>query len=474
MADKNGLGGLKKVLRVGKHYTAERLALNTAVLAVSGVLLFGAAGAAAVAANQGVLGSKAAYTETFVTSKSETDGTVVDVFRSTNGKRAMLVMQFENLETMSQDAKTYQAFVTGSKPSMELTDIVTPGVSGEIMSFGSTGYIGLLLESSEPFKTQILSTTMRANAELTYTDKKVELDEELAGDTSFVEFDQWRMYFNPGASQARKIKSLDARNLDPAAIFYETVLSNEEAVVRGELDAKLMEMRAAQKRIEGEMEKLVTTTAGGEIRLVAPEVPESIADDEVVGEPGTGGATAEAVEEAEALAEGEEVPDATETGERIDRVTGKPLEIPGTGEDSTLELRTNVILPGGYDFDWRKGSISKGYIENVAIDGENVVQTIQRKADEASGNEGLNTDSVRWLLTDGKSLTEDYATARDTALKPLVTIMNALNTSWNAYYDLKSEYQIGLPSQLISLELDLRSAQTSSTIHVGENAVIAY
>lgn len=462
--------GLASKLKLGKHHTADRLALNTSILLVAGVLAVGGAGAAAVSANQLVLGGKAVYTEAFSSSKTASQGVVHNLYKNEDGTRALLMMAMSDPETMSQDAGTYQAFVTGADPAMGQQTIKTEDVTGSLITFGSTGYIGLLLESPQPFETQILNATIRANNELIYTQEPNELEDDMKDDASFAEYDQWKMYFNPGASEAVHTPALDQNEISPGDIFYETVITNEERLIRGDLDNKLMEMRAALNRIEAEGEKLATTVAA-DLRLESPKVPELIDGDEVIGQPGT--RLEKATKKAAAAESGEAEP-AAESEEEGPAGEFDESELQGTGDDSTLELRTDTLVSGGYDFDWRAGNVREGYIEQIAQSDETLIQVVQRKADEAANDSGFDTTEVQWLLTDGTDLNTDYASIRDEALKPLVGIMNAMVKNWDEYYGLKSEYQLELPRQLVNLELQLRAAENSSIINTDEESVISY
>ena len=52
--------------------------------------------------------------------------------------------------------------------------------------FGSTGYMGVVLDSDVPFEQQILNLTLRAKSELVYNEGTGKLRKDLEGVDSFI------------------------------------------------------------------------------------------------------------------------------------------------------------------------------------------------------------------------------------------------------------------------------------------------
>lgn len=128
------------------------------------------------------------------------------------------MMHFDDRAKISYNASDYQAFLLGSNEQLKSEKLGTPGVSGSFYVFGSTGYVGVLLEAKQPFEQQVLNLTLRAKAELTFSQQQASgaSNEDVVGDASFAKFDQWRVFINPGATGTKPLATLDATNFDPA------------------------------------------------------------------------------------------------------------------------------------------------------------------------------------------------------------------------------------------------------------------
>lgn len=433
---KNRLQSLKKTLRLDKHHTIERFGVlfGAVSLALVGVLTM--SGASALTNQRAVMSSQVLYTPQFTTSRTQLAGAVTGVHVSTDRSRALLMMSFEDStgSSVSTDAANYRAFLTGSNASLQQERLKT-AIQGNLIVFGSTGYIGVLLDSDEPFEQQIMNLTMRADAELVFNQDEGELREDLVGDPSFAEFDQWRLFFNPGASDAQPVKALDDPEIDPEKLFAQLVISQKEADVRAEMEAQLVRLRADLTRI-GEFEADMARVNVGGVRIVAPELPAEIAGDAIVGE---------TLEEAE-------------------------------GDSATLELETDWVDPRGFDFAWRDGSIQEGYLDDIVPEGESYVTYLNKRAadldrDASEDPDRLNVNSLEWMLTNGTDLMQDYP-GQDNTMKPLKDIMTNLSQAYQDYAADKREYQVTMHSRLIDLEVELRNVGTTYSVNDSETAVV--
>lgn len=164
----------------------------------------------------------------------------------------------------------------------------------------------------------------------------------MAADATFKKYDQWRVFFNPGASGVTKIDALDATSFDPARAYYDIVLKKEESDTRAKLDQKLIEMRTNLAQISSYTSDLQTTKVDG-LFLRPPAVPASIAGDEVTG---------------------------SSAGEAKD---GK----------STLTLETKHTVPGGFDLNWRAGNVYDGYLDVLVPRGRATCSTSPTSATRA-------------------------------------------------------------------------------------------
>lgn len=456
-----------KKFKLDSHHAIERFGISFGVFAFTGTLILGGSAVSAFTAGQDEMAETALYISDFTTSRTGTSGSVEGVYANENGDRALVIMQLggDSAEegTISYDADDYQAFLTGTDMNLTMEEVDTSGIEGSIHMFGSTGYMGVLLEADEPFDQQILNLTMRANVELTHNEEEFyedEYDEGLADDgsaaeaaadvneedshrdDSFDEYDQWEVFFNPGATGVERIPAMETLNFDPARAYYDVVLRDEEREVRNELNSQLDAMRVDLNRISSYTDDLDTTRVDG-VFLRPPEAPATIADDEVV------------------TVEGED------------------------GEEH-LELVTDHVVDGGLDYDWRSGNIYEGYLSLLVPSGQtyteflndlredsSVTDTGSESGEEADETMGQQINSMEWILSDGSDLTQDH-TSSDVEMRPLTNVMNNLSQAYSDYASGKTTYQSDLLLELLVLEVELRNVQSNSSTSDDEALIVYY
>ena len=415
-------------LKLDSHHAIERFGVMFGLIVLSSVVIFSGTGVSAFANNRETLSSTALYTSTFITSKTGIGGDVAGVYVSENRTRAMVLMHFDDTAKVSANAEDYRGFVTGSSKNLDQQTLKTD-LTGSVYVFGSTGYMGVMLDSTEPFHPQVLELTMRANTELVYKEKDSSSG-DLPADGSFQKHDQWRLFVNPGGSEATVTASLNSEKIDAGAIFNEIVISAEEKTIRESLDSQLALMRTDLNRIKDATAELERTTAdSGSLRLVTPQVPVQIAGDEVSGDAG------------------------------------------GDGTDSTLQLKTDYVVPMGYDFDWRGGSVKEGYLKTLIPEGTNYAGYLAQRSTETK--EDFRVNEMKWLLNDGTDLRSDYD-SDNPMVKPLVEITNKLSQAYQDYYANKKKYQVDMHTELLDLEVNLRNVESNFTTNNSQDAVRPY
>lgn len=429
MGIKDSAKALGTRFKLDSHHAIERFGVLFGVLVVSSVFIFGAAGTSAYSNNQTSLSSTALYTPKFLTSKTNISGDVSGIFVNEDRTRAMVLMNFSDQSKVSVNAADYQGFLTGSTMDLNEESLKTT-VEGSVYVFGSTGYMGVMLDSDEPFTPQVMDLTMRANAELVYNADGTTDEDQAAADGSFQKYDQWRVYFNPGGSEATVSKALGNGPVDVGAIFNEVVVAAEETKIRDSMDSQLALMQTDLARIkDAESEMARTTADSGTLSLVPPTVPEVIAGDEVTGSP---------------------------------RIGDNP---------STLDLETDYVMPLGYDFDWRGGSVREGYLQDLLPAGSNYVSYLNERTKETPDTFRVN--ELQWLLNDGTDLKSDY-TSSTVTVKPLFDIMNRLSQAYQDYFNNKKVYQVDQHTKLLDLEVNLRNVESNVTVNDEPDVVLSY
>lgn len=444
---------LSKRFKLDSHHAIERFGVVFGVLAVTGAFVLAGSGASALKAGEDALSEKAQYTERFTTSKTELDGDVVGIYANELRNKSLVMMKFDENAQISYNAGDYAAFLLGSARDLSMEKVATPGVTAQFHAFGSTGYVAVLLEADVPFERQVLNLTLRANAELSFVEQEAGGDaaEALAGDKTFAKYDQWRVFFNPGASGAEHLEALDAASFIPARAYYEIVLKEAEAEARAALESKLGEMRADLAQVEAYTMDLTTTKVDG-VFLRPPVVPEAIRDDEITG--------STAIE-----SEG-----ATPAPDPAPTVAADGAEDEGR---STLSLETDHVVPQGVDLDWRSGDIYDGYLDELVPAGDSYTDWLAAKAEEPDDDLSTQIANMSWMLSDGKDLKSDYR-GSDIAMRPLMNVMNNLSQAYQDYYNDKAEYQIDLSFALLDLEVELRNVTQNSSIRQDADFLIAY
>lgn len=431
MGIKDTSKALAAKLRLDSHHAIERFGVVFLGVVASFVVLIAGATTSSIANQRENLDATALYTPSFTTSKTQQSGSVEGVFVNSNRSRALLLMQFQDPAAMSSSATNYQGFLTGATSDLSDQPLRTD-VRGEIVVFGSTGYVGMLLDSEAPFEQQIVNLTMRANAELVYKPSESrKVREDLVGQKTFVEYDQWRLYFNPGAKGAEVLSALDSETPNAAAIYDELVIKERESAIHKTLDEQLAQMRTAIQNIDEYTAEAARVDVDG-VFLQTPEVPPHISSDEITGQPAV-----------------DETP-------------------------STLALETDWVAPGGFDFDWRAGSVGQGYLDELVPSEESYVTWLADAAAQrrGSGRDSMQVRELPWVLSNGLELSQFNS---DTAsMRPLVEIKNGLSQAYQELYKHKVAYQTDSLAMLLELEVELRNVERNTSTNDDAKALFTY
>lgn len=469
-----GLKALKDKLKLGSHHRIERYGLITGALTVAFTLLVGSTAYSAYQSGRDDLSATALYTPGFSTSLSDSAGQVEGVYVSPDETRALLMMSMQPEEVgYSSNAENYEAFITGSSVNLS-QEALSTNITGNIVAFGDSGHLGVVLTSDEPFDEQIIDITMRNTSPAADTGEGAGAEAEGSlGDATFGEYDQWRLFFNPAATEAEELDALEGRGVDVESIYTEIVLHDEEVAQRAAMNEQLDAMQS-QLGLIAELESEMERTNVDGLRIVPPEIPEHIAGDQVTGELGE---PAELESETAAAEEGAE-PDANAPE--------------GSYPESTLELETSWVEPDGFDFDWREGDIHSGYIEEMTPEGETYTTFMDLKeqgfrsgssedvpdpddedaTDPRDEEPEFNVSNIDWELTDGTDLTNQNELS--SGMEPLTNLMNDLSEAYQEYYDMKVEYQVDMHRDLLQLEIELLNVEAAQSINSNEDAVTSY
>lgn len=429
------------------HHAIERFGVAVAVFGVTGTVFLTGAGISAYANGQEKLGATALYTTSFTTSRTQVGGNVLGVYTDPSKTRTMVLMQTKEEARLPSSADDYQVFLTGTDTELHQHSLKGQPITARYVTFGNSAkYMGVVLDNPNKFDLQILDMTVRINREVSYKEtngssgeaqvgpSSTKTSDPNAGDKSFEKFDQMRIAFNPVATGSIEA-NLGAAGSDFNAgnVYHETVTQASEKKLREQMDGQLLQMQADLAKIDQYNAQIATTQVndrGTMLRLNDPSVPEVIAGDQV---------------------------------------TGQDAKSSKTGQ-STLALVSKKVVPGGYDFDWRNGNVSKGYLDQIVPKGMSYVDFM--KAQSKLSAPTPNWDKVEFTLSNGTPLSS--YTNRDTFIKPLLDLRSNLITSWQTYYDHKKEYQVTSYSDLLNLEIELRNVRTNTTQNTNAKVLTLY
>lgn len=419
-------------LKLGKHYRMERFALSFCTLVVSLGLVTGLCFASHVKNQDTTITTRALYTTQFSTSKTNVGGTVEQVYVSEDKTKTFLLLHFDDINKVSTNADKYQAFLTGADVERN-SQTLKSEPSGSIYMFGNSGYMGVYLVNTEGFPAQILDLTIRCNSELVASESAASGEME---DVSFAKYDQFRVNFNPGASETVTLECLNGEKAPSVKDLYnQAVVNTATDEIHANLRTNMEEMRIALNQISEYEDRLSNTD-----NVQVPERPSIIKGDTI---------------------------------EKDDKGTAET-------EDDTYIFKPASVVRGGYDFDWQNVTIEEGYLDDLikATDTPNMTynQYFAMKNKEATTGESMSdfTSGIEWMLKDGTKV-KDLDTGSNTG--SYTTIMadcQSLTSAWNTYYQAKTKYQRQNLELLLNLEAQASLIESSASINTGEKVLLCY
>lgn len=438
---------LQTKFKFDSHHAIERFGVAVAVFGVTGTVFLTGAGISAYANGQEKLGATALYTTSFTTSRTQVSGNVLGVYTDPSKTRTMVLMTAKDEARLPSSADDYQVFLTSTDTELHQHTLKGQPITARYVTFGNSAkYMGVVLDNPNKFDLQILDMTIRINREVSYKEtngssgeaqvgpSSTKTSDPNSGDKSFEKYDQMRIAFNPVATGSIEANLGEAgSDFNAGNVYHETVTQVSEKKLREQMDGQLLQMQADLAKID-QYESQIPTTFGNDrvnkLTLNEPAVPEVIAGDQV---------------------------------------TGQDAKSSKTGQ-STLTLVSKKVVPGGYDFDWRDGSVSKGYLDQVVPKGMSYVDFM--KAQSKLSAPAPNWDKVEFTLSNGTPLSS--YTNRDKVVEPLLTLRSNLITSWQTYYDHKKEYQVTSYGNLLNLEIELRNVRANTTQNTNANVLTLY
>lgn len=406
------------------------------------------------AADKELLSSRAMYTTSVQMSRSQVEGSVVDIMTSKDKTKAFVLLRMNSMENMSTSAEDYKMFLTGSTEGQGMADLKSQP-SGGIYVFGTSGYIGVYLVNHEPYPSQILNLVIRGVKDYSSSAGESVGSVPDGGDSSFANFDQMQVYFNPGANGTTHADFLDADKIDIEDMYKESVVAAQEQELREVLEADLQQMFDYKRQAGQYIDRLSSGTHGEVITI--PDMPESIGSDEIVA------ITYEGNQEL------------IWSDKKNGWVDSKEEKY--ESEQYYYELSTDYVFPGGFDFDWQTKSCKEGWLDELKGSVSEDVYLSQKeeelKNSAKDGDVSFTMDSIEFYKGSGEIFEADE-TSSDSQVKNISSDIQKLLGLWQQYHDVKFKYETEDLKQLLYLERDAKIASSTYTENFSEEVLVNY
>lgn len=407
-------------LKLGRHYTMERFTIMFGSLLSLLLLLFVASWGKQTVAQNAQIGTQAKYTESIEFSLSGTQGTITNIFRDPEGKRAFVMIDVPDVSNLSLDASNYEMFLTGFNKTLEQE----PAAS--VIIFGSSGEMALEFYDERGLSNEVYGITLRNNSAVSNIDELSEEDLAELEDASFGRFDQTEIYVNVGAEDVTTLDVLE-QDLDPVQLYYALVGRYAEDEVFDKIDATTKEL---------------------------------------------GQLLAEHNEYANRISEyGFEAP-------------AMPSYMDGDFIDENGNFRARTLVQGAHEIEYIGKRSTDGFITQVVDEPGALRQYMADKRAESSlaessagGSEPESTPVLNELVRkDGYILPVNEISTTDSTSGELGArdAVSSLNTVWSSYLTSKRQLQIELMRDLLVLDADTRTQGNAYSTHSGEDFLTIY
>lgn len=410
---------LRDKLKLGSHHKMERFTIMLGA-ALSFLLLFSALSFVTYRADVSQnVSAQAVYTEDFNFSLSNEKMFVEGVYGNKDKTDVMVLLRMGSPGTMSTDANNYELFITGEKKSLSYEPDVTFSL------FGATGYGIIRFQYDDPIPREIVDITIRSNVELSGQDGSGTSGEKDSTDESFANYDQGKLYVNPGAEGVQPINWLATGDTDPTKLYTALVAEALDEEIHTRIQEQTDELEKLLNREKEYTNRLVS--AG----YVPPDTPWFVGGDYI--------------------------------------------------DDNGVFVAAND-LAGAFNFDYSTKSIRDGYINQVMDDLSSFDAYMEEhleseNSDKANDSRKEQVDRVESLkseegaVLDLNMVTTGSSPSEQVAAKESV---ESLQATWRTYLTTKSKLQRELMRELLILDADVQSQKSSYSVHSDKDAVTFY
>lgn len=378
------------------------------------------------------------YAEEFVTSKSQTRGTIKAFYTNADNTKVAIMLHFTPITNMSTDAANYQIFYKGfniSKQRYTKRNLNEP--VGGYYIFGSTGYAMIYLMDSTGFEQQAGEVVVRSLETLyTNNDSSSEEIESLKQlDASYEEYDQFRLIINPAGAQATVVDFLD--DFDVQRVYQQCIVDEQEAEIRARLMRDTVELNELWSRISAFKKNL--TEAGVNVTML----PEEIRGDRFVNCPDADGKHCE-----------------ISSKDLVEDVTTQLVYVP------------SYVYSGGVDFDWFHEDLHTADFLGPLLGGKTEAAFFQSLVQEKAQYGGMQVDANSFSMLDGTPINlSTLATSSLVTDKQIYDAISEYSSAVNDYIEMKRQYQTVDMVEYLSLQYNMQSTGQTFSANLQDDTV---
>jgi hypothetical protein len=413
------LEGLRDKLKLGPHHRMERFTvmLGTTLSLLLILTAFSFMNHRTDVAHNA--SAQALYTEDFNFSLSNEKMHVEGIFGNDDRTDVMILLRMQNPTAMSTDANNYELFITGMNSSLSYEPNVTFSL------FGTTGYGIIRFQNDEPIPKELADITIRSNSELSAREGSGSSGDRDSTDGSFAEFDQGKLYVNPGADDVETLDWLKADEQEPTVLYTALVAEQLDTEIREDIESEIAELGQLLNREKEYTNRLVS---GG---YEPPKMPWFMA------------------------------------GDYIDD-DGRFIAAQDLAGAHTIDYDSKTIRDGYINQVMSDLSLFDSYMEDhseieIAVKSDDTRREQLDRIDTLKSNDGTVLDLTS--VSTGTSPSAQVA-AKDS--------VENLQSTWRTYLSTKSNLQRNLMHQLLILDADVQSQTSSYSIQSNQDAVTFY
>lgn len=451
---------IREKLRLDKHHKIERFGVTMSVLFVSFLCLTIAVCVKRYNDNKVQIGDTPIYTTSFEMSLTHNKGSVVDIYRNKAGTKTAILLKFDDMSRMKTDASNYQIWVTG------YDSYYNDKVTGGVYVYGRSGYMALCFYSPAGFSNQICDIILRSNENIAQSQISSSTPKD---DSSFMDYDQTRIYANLGANKMTEGLFLDTEDgslLDSNRMYDEVVLLPQINSTKEELNQTLSNMEISLRQMdeyESDLKRM---------GMIVPERDASFKNDTITAYTGESvdiTSSSNVIVNASDSDSTASTSDSTSTETSSQTDTATNSDAGSDVNTDLLQLKTDYVFAGGFNFDWQSYDILSDKRLYTDICGETPLNEYLRKIEgiAASDTYELKLPS-KWVRTDGSEFdaSSRFLQENDEDIKLDIELLTG---AYNSYYTSKVNYQCKLLKKLLEYEYEESHFASNASINASED-----